>query len=182
MQTATRNSEATRTNKNALTGVASMFKIGRMVRYADVEKRLEQQYGADAKTLKRNYARQNELLASVVEYNDLVTEARMREDRMRRVVELLGADEFLDTRKALLDGNDVSREISISVNDDSPLWESIRTILEQVPEVQIIDLQDALLHFGKKVTRQAIESALATHRETFATVLRSRDKFVSLKR
>jgi hypothetical protein len=153
-----------------------------MVRYKDIEKRLEQQHSADIKGLKQNYARQNELLPAVVEFNDLEREAKAREDRARRVIELLGDDKFADTRKEMLEGKDVSKEVVITTTDDSPLWESMRTILEQAGELQVIDLQDTLLHFGKKVTRQAIESALGAHKEMFQTVVRNRDKFVSLKR
>ena len=154
----------------------------RMVRYSDIQKRLEQQYDADVRTLKKNYARQNELLPAVVEFNDLEREARTREDRARRVIELLGSDKFADTRREMLSGKDVSREIAVTTDDDSPLWESMRTILEQASELQVIDLQDTLLHFEKKVTRQAIESALGAHKETFETKVRNREKFVSLKR
>jgi len=182
MNTQARNIDATSALKKNLTTVASMYYGRGMVRYSDIEKRVEQQYNADAKSLKKNYARQNELLSAVMEFNDLEREARLREDRMRRSIELLGDDNFEDTRKAMLAGDDVSRDIVTTLNDESPLWESMRTILEQVPELQVVDLQDALLHFEKKPTRQAIESALGAHKEIFRTVVRNRDKFVSLKR
>jgi hypothetical protein len=182
MSADTRNNEATQIYKNTLTCVASEFSISHMVRYKDVEKRLEQQWDADTRSLKANYARQNELLRYVVEFNDLEREARMREDRARRVIELLGDDNFADTRKEMLEGKDVSKEVVITTNDDSPLWEFMKTILEHTGELQVIDLQDTLLHFGRKVTRQAIESALGAHKEIFHTVVRNRDKFVSLKR
>jgi len=152
------------------------------MRFADIEKRLHQQYDADAKALKINYARQNRLLPVVMEFRDLEREAKNREDRMRRAIELLGEDKFDDTRKELLSGNDVSRTIAVSTEDDSRLWETMRTILEQVSELQVIDLQDVLLHFGKRTSRQAIESALASHKETFETKTLKREKFVSLKR
>ena len=182
MNTESRNNEATLQQRNILTTVASTFTISRMIRYTDVEKRLEKQFDADIKSLKQNYARQNELLPAVVEFNDLEREAKTREDRARRVIELLGDDQFADTRKEMLAGKDVSKEVVITTNDDSPLWEAMRTVLEQVGELQVIDLQDVLLHFKKKVTRQAIESALGAHKEMFQTVVRNRDKFVSLKR
>jgi hypothetical protein len=100
-----------------------------MVRYKDIEKRLEQQWDADTKSLKQNYARQNELLRYVVEFNDLEREARIREDRARRVIELLGDENFADTRKEMLEGKDVSKEVVISTNVDSLVWEFMKTIL-----------------------------------------------------
>jgi hypothetical protein len=39
-----------------------------------------------------------------------------------------------------------------------------------------------LTYFDRKSSRQAIESALASHKETFETKTRNREKFVSLKR
>jgi vacuolar-type H+-ATPase subunit I/STV1 len=125
-----RNSEATiestYISKNVLTSVATKFSVTGMVRYKDVEKRLDQQWDADTKSLKQNYARQNELLRYVVEFNDLEREARMREDRARRVIELLGEEKFADTRKEMLQGKDVSKEVVIATNDDSPLWEFMK--------------------------------------------------------
>ena len=182
MHTEVRNTEATHTQKNILTSIASPFSLTGMVRYKDIEKRLGQQYNADIKSLKQNYARQNELLGYVIEFRDLEREAKSREDRARRVIEMLGDDEFEDTRKEMLNGIDVSKEVVITTNDESPLWEAMQTVLEQTGELQVVDLQDTLLHFGRKVTRQAIESALGSHKETFHTVVRNRDKFVSLKR
>jgi CBS domain-containing protein len=182
MDTEVRNSEATHGRKHRLTHVASSFSVTHMVRYKDIEKRLGQQYNSDVKSLKQNYARQNELLGYVIEFRDLEREAKSREDRARRVIELLGDEEFADTRKEMLNGVDVSKEVVITTSDESPLWEAMQTLLEQTGELQVVDLQDTLLHFGRKVTRQAIESALGSHKEAFHTVVRNRDKFVSLKR
>lgn len=178
MHTGNRNTEATK----ILTGVASLCNDQRMVRYADIEKRLDQQYDADAKYMRVNLARQNKLLPAVLEFRDLEREAKVREDRMRRIIELLGEEKYADTRKELLAGKDVSKMIAVITDEDSPLWEAMRTILEHVSELQVVDLQDTLLHFRKKVSRQAIESALASHKDVFETKARNRDKFVSLKR
>lgn len=153
-----------------------------MIRFADIEKRLDQQYAEDAKQLRKNYSEQNRLRPSVVRFNDLEREAKVREERMARVIMLLGEDKFIDTRRELLKGNDLSKEIVTMTDDKLPLWLAMRAIVEQVTELQIVDLQDALEHFGVKASRQAIESALASHKETFETKTRGRDKFVSLKR
>ena len=165
-----------------MTGVASTCTLEFVIRLADLEKRLEQQYNEDVKYLRKNYSEQNKLRASVLRFQDLEREALVREDRMQRVILLLGEEKFEDTRRELLAGKDVSREIVVFVDDKLPLWLAMRAIVEQVTEIQVVDLQDALLHFGKKASRQAIESALASHKETFETKTRSREKFVSLKR
>jgi hypothetical protein len=153
-----------------------------MVRFADIERRLDQQYDEDVRQLKKNYSEQNRLRPSVLRYYDLEREAKAREERMARVVMLLGEHKFEDIRRELLKGTDVSKQIVTVTDDKLPLWSAMKAIIEQVTELQVVDLQDALEYFEVKASRQAIESALASHRETFETKTRGRDKFVSLKR
>jgi hypothetical protein len=178
MNPGVRNSEST-TN---LTRVASSCTVNAVIRFADIEKRLGQQYTEDAKQLKKNYSEQNKLRPAVLRFDDLEREAKAREERMARVIMLVGEDKFEDTRRELLRGLDMSREITTNTPEKLPLWLAMKAIVEQVSDLQVIDLQDTLTHFGLDASRQAIESALASHRETFETKVRGRDKFVSLKR
>ena len=162
--------------------VASECNVGSVVRFADIEKRLDQQYIEDVKQLRKNYSEQNRLRPSVVRFHDLEREAKLRQDRIARVVMLLRDKKFEQTRRELLAGNDVSREIVVPVADNPPLWLAMKAIVEQTTEVQVVELQNALEYFKIKASRQAIESALASHKETFETKTRGREKFVSLKR
>lgn len=165
-----------------LTEIASICNDAVMVRIADIEKRLLQQHSSDVKHLKANYSEQNKLRPSVLRFRDLENDAKVREERIQRIVALIGGDEFDEIQEKMKSGDDVSSEIAIAVDMDLPLWMAIRAIVEQVSEIQVIELQHALEHFGKNNSRQAIESALASHRETFETKTRNREKFVSLKR
>lgn len=165
-----------------MTDVESQYSVLGVIRFADIEKRLDQQYNEDVRQLRKNYSEQNKLRPSVIRFGDLEREAKAREDRMARVVMLLGEEKFSDTRRDLLRGEDVSKEITTNTDDKLPLWLAMKALVEQVTELQVIDLQDALHHFKIKASRQAIESALASHKETFETKTRGRDKFVSLKR
>jgi len=176
MHTENRNIEST---KN-LTTVASECNVGSVIRFADIEKRLDQQYVEDVKQLRKNYSEQNRLRPSVVRFHDLEREAKVRQERITRVVMLLRDNKF--ERRELPTGNDVSRDIVVSVDDKPPLWLAMKAIVEQTTEVQVVELQDALEYFKIKASRQAIESALASHKETFETKTRGREKFVSLKR
>jgi hypothetical protein len=177
MNTEVRNAEAT----NCLTHVDSKCIIPHM-RFVDIEKRLNQQYAEDEKQLRKNYSEQNKLRPHVVRFHDLEREAKTREERMARVLKLLGDGKFLDTRRELLKGEDVSKEVTVYVEDKLPLWLAMKAVVEQATELQVVDLQDALEYFKVKASRQAIESALASHKETFETKVRNREKFVSLKR
>jgi hypothetical protein len=151
-------------------------------RFVDIEKRLDQQYAEDEKQLRKNYTEQNKLRPYVVRFHDLEREAKAREDRMARIITLLGEDKFGDTRRELLAGDDVSKKVTVYVDEKLPLWLAMKAIVEQATELQVVDLQDALAYFKIKASRQAIESALAAHKETFETKTRNREKFVSLKR
>jgi len=178
MKTEDRNIDST----NSLTRIASVCIMNHVIRFADIEKRLHQQYSEDAKQLKKNYSEQNKLRPAVLRFSDLEREAKAREERMARVIMILGEEQFEDTRRELLKGLDVSREITTNTPERLPLWLAMKAIVEQSSELQVVDLQDALTHFGIDASRQAIESALASHKETFETKVRGRDKFVSLKR
>src|SRR5579859_6262797 len=159
MRTEIRNVEST----TSLTYVASKCSVTPM-RFVDIEKRLNQQYAEDAKQLRKNYTEQNKLRPYVVRFHDLEREAKAREERMARVLKLLGETKFLDTRRELLKGEDVSKEVTVYVDDKLPLWLAMKAIVEQATELQVVDLQDALEYFKVSASRQAIESALAAHK------------------
>lgn len=176
MNTGTRNSDST----IIIDRVDSLCNSIGVIRFADIEKRLIQQYSADYDYLKRNYAEQNKLRPVVRKYQDLEREAKVRQERVARIIAVLGEDQFTDMRKEQLSGTDISKDLFFD-SEDLPLWELMKAIVEQVTEIQVVELQAALEHFHRKVSRQAVESALASHRETFETKTRNREKFVSLK-
>ncbi len=177
MNTEIRNIDST----NNLTVVESKYTLNSVIRLADVRKRLEQQYREDEKHLRQNYAEQNKLRPTVIRFHDLEREAKEREGRLQRIAALIEDESFRNTRRDLISGVDVSKEVTFYA-EEVPLWLAMKAIVEQVSEIQVIDLQNSLDYFGKKSSRQAIESALASHKETFETKVRGRDKFVSLKR
>jgi hypothetical protein len=149
-----------------------------VIRFVDIKKRLEKQYDDDYAYLQKNYDEQDKLRDAVRRYHDLEREARVREERGARIIAALGEEKFNDldvTRRG------AAKEIFFP-SENVPLWGVMRAIVEQVSEIQVVDLQSALEYFKRKVSRQAIESALASHKETFEIKTRNRDKFVSLKR
>ena len=74
MNTEIRNIDST----NNLTRVESSCNVNTVIRFADLEKRLDQQYNEDVKQLKKNYTEQNKLRPSILRFNDL-DGARRRE-------------------------------------------------------------------------------------------------------
>jgi len=178
MNTEVRNFHST----NVLTQVVSVCNDADMIRFADIAKGLREQVNNDIKHLRANYAEQNKLRKHVLRFRDLEGDSKAREGRIQRAAALIGADDFVDVSKQLKTGEDVSTCITLHLDSELPLWALMQAIVEQTSEIQVIELQHALEHFGKKSTRQAIESALAAHKETFETKSRGREKFVSLKR
>jgi hypothetical protein len=152
-----------------------------VIRFGDIRERLQRQYDADYEYLENNYEEQNKLLPQVQRFRDLEREAKVRRERAGRIIAVLGEKKFKDRDEDLKRKTGVTTGIYFDC-EDLPLWTLMSAIVEQVPEIQVVDLQAALGYFGKKVTRQAIESALASHRDTFDTHTRGREKFVSLKR
>ncbi|HZR30950.1 MAG TPA: hypothetical protein VFA76_03735 [Terriglobales bacterium] len=62
------------------------------------------------------------------------------------------------------------------------LWEVLAYYLEATTEARVPDIQQFLAHAGvRKITKQAIESALRTHADIFNIRLEGREKFISLK-
>jgi hypothetical protein len=152
-----------------------------VIRFADIKERLSQQYDADYEYLEKNYEEQNKLLAQVRRFHDLEREAKVRRERAARIIAVLGEQKFSDRDEDLKRSRSSAKGIYFDT-DDIPLWGLMAAIVEQVPEIQVVDLQAALEYFGRKASRQAVESALASHKEMFETKTRNREKFVSLKR
>jgi hypothetical protein len=152
-----------------------------VIRFADIKERLAQQYDADYEYLEKNYEEQNALLAQVRKFNDLEREAKVRRERAARIIGVLGQQKFRDRDEDLKRKRSSERGIYFDT-EDIPLWGLMAAIVEQVPEIQVVDLLAALEYFGRKASRQAVESALASHKDTFETKVRNREKFVSLKR
>lgn len=177
MNTSIRNIDSTK----FLTKVESVCSVDDVIRFADIKERLEQQYDADYEYLEENFAEQNKLLPQVQRFRDLEREAAVRRERAGRIIAVLGEKKFKDRDEDLKRKSRVTTGIYFDT-EDLPLWALMSAIVEQVPEIQVVDLQAALEYFGKKASRQAIESALASHKDVFETKTRNREKFVSLKR
>lgn len=167
-------------SRKVLTSVESAFKM-RVMRIADIERALVQQAKLDRKQLAENFDEQNKLLHHIMRYRDLQKDAATRQSRLRRIIATLGDEHFENLQESRKDGQDISETIGTVTSDTLPLWEIMAAIVEQKPGIQVVELQLALEHFGRKTSRQAIESALATHKSEFETKVRGREKFVSLK-
>jgi hypothetical protein len=65
---------------------------------------------------------------------------------------------------------------------DLKLWEILMVYLTFVPEAQVADILGFFEWVGYKSTRQAIESTVKTHKDTFIVRKDGWDRFISLTR
>lgn len=159
--------------------LASKLQNKDVIRVADIKRALERRYRSDMSDLRGIRKEQDKLREQWMRFTDLDEQAKRKEERLRRTVGLLGDSKLTDLDNAA-DG-DLMDSFVVSVSALT-LWEAILAIVEQISEIQIYELQHVLEQLGKKVSRQAVESAIDTHKSLFVTKIRGREKFVSLKR
>ena len=175
------NSDSTTHSINLLTTVESRSTIESVIRLKDFTKALVAQIKTDTAALEKKYAEQNKLREYYIRFRNLEKEAQRTEERMKRTASLLGTEQFATAKDRVRDGYDISKDVTLNAPDELPLWQAIVTIAEHVSPVQVIDIEHILEHCGRKASRQAIDSALNTHKDVFEIKLRGREKFVSLK-
>jgi len=181
MHTEARKPESTIESRNLLTRIESESSIQSVIRLKDFTKALAAQIKTDAAALEKNYAEQNKLREYFIRFRNLEREAQRTDERMKRTVSLLGTEQFATVKDQMKGGYDLSRAITLNAADELPLWQAIVTIAEHISPVHVIDIEHILEHCGRKSSRQAIDSALNTHKDVFEIKLRGREKFVSLK-
>ena len=115
---------------------------------------------------------------------DLRRDADSREDRVHRLMGLIGPDHFFEGADQQiiergLFGDDPD-EVQ-ALRERLSLWEAISEYLAVAGETRISQVQVFLNHMGIKATRSAIDSALRQHGEAFKIRKRGRDKYVARK-
>jgi hypothetical protein len=117
---------------------------------------------------------------------DAQRDVKSREERLQRLFAILGlkriADSINDPMKMEEILERVEPESDTEKSSDSlSLWEAVREYLIIAEEGSLAEIVRFLRYSGIKATRQAIESALKQHPETFKTRKKEREKYVSLK-
>src|SRR5712671_1114588 len=154
MQTEKHNTEPT----NNLTDVGSQLYKRNMPRIQDVSHALHQQWEADEKDLAAILDEQKKLRAAHIRFMNLEEEAKQKTERLRRLAVILSKkNDSFDYIKTL---DYVYTEGSF---DEIPLWETITEVLRQTGELRVVDLNTIIDGLLGDTSRQAIDSALATH-------------------
>lgn len=128
---------------------------------------------------------QDKLISAHERYLVLQTELRQQGKRIDRLAGLIGPNLFLETElgdKSNVIGETVESHTSIhQLRDELALWEALQEYLLYAEEARIQDIQLFLDSFEIKASREAIESALKRHPETFKSRKRGGTKLISLK-
>jgi hypothetical protein len=117
---------------------------------------------------------------------DELGQVSRREKRVNSIIGVLGLDEIAriyeeenDLRSAL---NSAATVSPTQLQDSLSLWEAMKEYLQHVPEARIGEMEDFFETVKlPNANRQAMESALKRHPETFKIRKDKRDKFISLK-
>jgi hypothetical protein len=174
-----------------LTSLESSLYKKRMARFQDILDGLHRQAESDAKDIHAMNDHMNALRPAYQKYRELSEQIKLKDERVRISAGLVANSEQGDAEddfKRDMELTRICESAGIAIGEvlnleiwKFPLWKIIREIVRQTPEMQVIEIETALRELGTKPTRQAIESALETHRKEFRIVKRGRDKFVSLK-
>jgi hypothetical protein len=177
-------------SRNQLTKLESVLHDKRMARFKDIVDGLSRQAESDAKDIHAMSDQMNELRTAYQRYRELAEQVKAKDERVRIAAGLV-ASTWDDPEEAYHRDEKLARlceaagipvsEILVAEVWKAPLWKIMREIVRQTPEVQVVELENALRELKINPSRQAIESALETHRKEFRIVKRGRDKFVSLK-
>lgn len=134
----------------------------------------------------------DELASAHLRYLDLKEDLAIRRHSTSSLLGLFGPKLVAETKKMVETENTEDktyleetlneRGAPDELREELRLWRAVREYVRLAGESSIGDIQEFLDWVGiKSVTRQAIESALRQHRETFEVAKRGHERFVALK-
>jgi hypothetical protein len=152
----------------------------------DAQRAIKQRLLAACERVREIRTEQEKLASAFERYNILQRELKQQEKRIDRLAGLIGPNLFLAAEledKSNVIGNTVETHTSIDqLRNELSLWEAMTEYLSYAEEARIQDIQSFLESFGLVASREAVESALKRHPETFKTKKRGGTKLVSLKK
>jgi hypothetical protein len=152
----------------------------------DAQRAIKQRLLAACGRVRELRTEQKTLASAYERYNILQKELKQQEKRIDRLAGLIGpnlffAAEIEDNSNVIQDTVETHTSI-LQLRNELSLWEAMVEYLSYAEEARIQDIQTFLESFGIVASREAIESALKRHPETFKTKKRGGTKLVSLKK
>ncbi|SRR6266849_4274400 len=146
-----------------------------------MKERINQEYHQ----LKAIRKEMEKLASAYNRFTDLAEQKRQREQRIRTLMGLLPYDQHgvpisdIDFVQA---GESHIRRVR-ALKQELPIWKAIREYLRVTRSAKVAEIGSFLVAVGfmRNVSRQAIESAVKRHPQSFRLAKRGKDKLVSLK-
>ncbi len=152
----------------------------------DAQRAMKQRLLAACERVREIRAEQEKLASVYERYNILQRELKQQEKRIDRLAGLIGPNLFLAAEledKSKVIGDTVETHTSLDrLRKELSLWEAMVEYLLYAEEARIQDVQSFLESFGIAASREAIESALKRHPETFKAKKLGGTKLISLKK
>jgi len=152
----------------------------------DAQRAIKQRLLAACERVREIRTEQEKLASAYERYSILQRELKQQEKRIDRLAGLIGPNLFLAAEledKSHVIGDTVETHTGIEqLRNELSLWEAMVEYLSYAEEARIQDIQTFLESFGLTASREAVESALKRHPETFKTKKRGGTKLVSLKK
>ncbi len=174
-----------------LTHLMSGYNVDGVARFKDIVLGITQQTSRKCEEMSKELGELNQLRDAYQRYRELSAQMEAKERSLKIGFALLFNTPTKDNPNNWYASPEELEEkyqdAGVVVGTDDlnlskfPLWQVIREIVKQVPEVRVYELEAHLREFGMNASRPAIESALATHPKEFKITKRGREKFVSLK-
>ncbi len=178
-------------HKQNLEGISFVYKILSLLYcismplLTDAQRAIKHRLTAACERVQEIRGEQNKLASAYERYLVLQKELRHQEKRIDRLAGLIGPDLFLETELGDTSNvivKTVESHTSIrQLRDELALWEALQEYLLYAEEARIQDIQLFLDSFELSASREAIESALKRHPETFKSRKRGGTKLISLK-
>jgi predicted RNase H-like nuclease (RuvC/YqgF family) len=166
--------------------ILSMLYCFVMPLLTDAQRAVKQRLLAACERVRELRAEQKTLASAYERYNILQKELKQQEKRIDRLAGLIGPNLFLaaeleDNSSVIIDTVETHTTID-QLRNELSLWEAMVEYLSYAEEARIQDIQTFLESFGIMASREAVESALKRHPETFKSKKRGGTKLVSLKK
>ena len=166
------------TQQNVLDFLVSLLLNIDVANLSEIQRKLYDQLLTESARLKGLYDEESLLRSSVDQYRKVRNDIKVAQRRAKQLAALVGPGK-LKKQKGI--DPEVLKQAEESMTRVA-LWPAIGLILEQERELRIVELYQTLQKLGFKASRQAVESAIDYHKETFETrTTDKREKFVSLR-
>jgi hypothetical protein len=166
--------------------VMSESYIGRVPDRFEIAERMRQRLLHECRTIAAGRERIKSDVEAYHRVRDEMEQIAAREERVNRILGVLGLHE---SGRILEEEEDLARAINqtltfspTQLRERLSLWEAMREYLQYVPEARIAEMEDFFSAVKmSNANRQAMESALKRHPETFKIRKDGREKYISLK-